>query len=380
MVFSALIVFALFGITKLVNFGAFDLYRLAFKEFSFLDTYYAQKMKADSQKINQDIIIINVNHLSRAKLAVLLAEIQREKPKVIGVDVIFNNSKKFLVKNDELQKQLQKENVVSAYAFKNREIIKNEADLGVFRHKLGYANFNFDEYNSIIRNFQPKYNLNGFTYTSFGVRVAQRFYGAQKTFYWENNKKSIPINYSGGLNHYYTFEAEEILKQEATPLLEDKIILLGYLGSFIGNVFDIEDKHYTPLNQEFMGKSMPDTFGVIIHANIIEMLINNNELYQSPTWSLILIAFIVTFFSIAYFLRLNKKRIELYMLVRKLTQLGFTILFVWIALWLLSLNIYFKITELIWYVVLSIECIWAYKILSIYLKKQFGWESYFFQD
>ena len=68
------------------------------------------------------------------------------------------------------------------------------------------------------------------------------------------------------------------------------------------------------------------------------------------------------------------------MLVRKLTQLGVTIFFVWIAIWLLSKGVYFKITGLIWYAVLSIECIWAYKLLSNYLKNKFGWESYFFQD
>ena len=50
MVFSAGILFVLFLLTRLINFGAFDLYRLTFKEFSFLDTYYAEDFKRDKNQ------------------------------------------------------------------------------------------------------------------------------------------------------------------------------------------------------------------------------------------------------------------------------------------------------------------------------------------
>lgn len=380
MVFSAAILFALFGATRLVNFGAFDLYRLAFKEFSFLDTYYAQKMAPETSQVNQQLVLVNVKHLDRKELATLIEKVQLQQPKVIGVDVIFDHQKEVLI-DEQLWQALQSENVVSAFAIQKREIIKNDPKLGVFRHKLGYANFNFDAYNSVIRNFQAKKVFDGFEYQSFGLKVAQRYLGRKEKLQWDKmTKKSIPINYSGGHDHYFSFDAEEILQRDSVPVLTDKIVLLGYMGTPTGNPYDIEDRHFTPLNQEFVGKSAPDTFGIIIHANIIEMLINGKRLKEAPVWVLLLVGFILTFIAIAYFIKLNKNKIERFMLVRNLTQLGFTIFFIWVALWLLSVGIYFKITALIWYAVLSIECIWAYKILSNYLKNKFGWESYFYQD
>lgn len=380
MVFSAVILFVMFGVTRLVNFGAFDLYRLAFKEFSFLDTYFAQKMAPEQQQINQDIVLVNVKQLNRAQLATLIEKVQEQQPKVIGVDVIFDH-KKELSTDKRLWQALQPENVIAAFAIQDRELLKNDASLGVFRHKLGYANFNFDTYNSVIRNFQAQKIFEGFTYHSFGLRVAQRNFGRKKKLEWRGiERKSIPINYSGGRSHYFSFDAEEVLHAEELPLLKDKIVLLGYLGTPTGNRYDIEDRHFTPLNQEFVGKSAPDTFGIVIHANIIEMLVKDKKLKEAPVWVLVLVGFVLTFIAIAYFIKLNKNRIERYMLVRKLTQLGVTVVFVGVAIWLLSQGIYFKITALIWYAVLSIECIWAYKVLSNYMKNKFGWKSYFFQD
>ena len=339
-----------------------------------------KKMAPENKQVNQEIILVNVQHLNRPQLTTLIEKVEKQKPKVIGVDVIFDHEKE-LLSDKKLWKALQPENVVSAYAIQDREFIKNHPRMGVFRHKLGYANFNFDTYNSVIRNFQAKKNFEGFEYHSFGLRVAQQYLGRQKKLEWDGiRKKSIPINYSGGREHYFSFDADEILKSDSIPILKNRIVLLGYLGTPMGNPHDIEDRHFTPLNQEFVGKSAPDTFGIVVHANIIEMLIEDNRLMEAPVWVLLLVGFILTFLAIAYFVRLNKKRIERYMLVRKLTQLGVTIFFVWVAIWLLSKGIYFKITELIWYAVLSIECIWAYKILSNYMKNNFGWESYFFQE
>ncbi len=380
MLFSSIILFALFGVTRLVNIGAFDLYRLAFKEFSFLDTYYAQKMSPEIENLNQQLVLVNVGNKSREELALALDKIQEQKPKVIGVDIIFDVEKEKAI-DLFLEKQLQAPNIISAYAIKSRNLIKNSPKIGVFRHKLGYANFNFDKYNSVIRNFQAKKIIDDFTYTSFGLRVAQSYWGLQKKIDWKNmESNSIPINYNGGLERYFSLDVDDVMRLDSIPLMRNSIVLMGYLGTPLGNSNDIEDKHFTPLNQEFMAKSAPDTFGVVIHANIIEMLINENELRILPNWALILIGFILTFIAVAYFIKLNKRHIERYMLVRKLVQLGFTILFIWVALWLLSNNIYLKITELIWYTVLTIECIWAYKILSNYLKNKYGWKSYFFHD
>jgi CHASE2 domain-containing sensor protein len=380
MVFSAAILMLMFGLTHLINFGSFDLYRLAFKEFSFLDTFYAQKMDPEATTVNKQLILVNVKHLNREQIARLINKIDQQQPKVIGVDVIFDHSKQ-KDSDVDLWMALQSKNIVATYAFQDRGLIENHPRLMVLRHKMGYANFNFDTYNSVIRNFQAKTRFENQEYTSFGLLVAQQYLGKDQKLEWvKMDRKSIPINYSGGSNHYYTFEANEVLEQKAMPVFKDKIVLLGYLGSPTGNQNDIEDRHFTPLNPEFVGKSAPDTFGLVVHANIIEMLINNKRLKEAPVWVLFTVGFLLTFMAIAFFLKLNKNEVQPIILIKKLAQLGFTVFFIWIALWLLSNGIYFKITELIWYAILSVGYIWAYKLMSNYMKNRFGWKSYFFQD
>lgn len=380
MVFSGIVLLFLFGLTRLINFGAFDLYRLAFKEFSFLDTFYAERFAPNDTTKNDDIVLVNVGHLNRGEIAEVMEKVQNSKPKIIGLDVIFDHQKSDAA-DKRLWQSLQPENVVAAFAFQNRQLLKNHPVLGVFRHKLGYANFNFDSYNSVIRNFQAKKTYEGQAYHSFGLRVAQNFIGLKENIEWSDmDTKSVPINYSGGKERYLTFDAATLLNTESLPELKDKIVLIGYLGTPMGSIYDIEDKHFTPLNQEFLGKSIPDTFGIVVHANIIEMLISSKMHRLVPSWLIFLIGLVLTFISLAFFIKLNSKSLATYMFTRKLTQLGFTILFIGLALWLLSQNIYLKVTVIIWYVVLSIECIWAYKVFSNYTKTKFGWKSYFFQQ
>jgi CHASE2 domain-containing sensor protein len=381
MIFSGLVVLLLLLLTRLINFGAFDLYRLAFKEFSFLDTFYAQRMYSKSQlTVNNNINLVNVGHLKRYEIAELIEKIHKQKPKVIGVDVIFDHSKKDRV-DKKLWSALQHENVIGVFAFQNETISKNHAVLDVFRDKLGYANFNFDYYNSVIRSFLAIKTFNDNEYQSFGLKVAQKFVGDEKKLSWRKmDKKSIPINYSGGLEHYNIVEPDTIFAKTELRELKDKIVLLGYMGTPTGNLYDIEDKHFTPLNQEFLGKSSPDTFGIVIHANIIEMLINDKRHWVVPMGLVWSFGLVITFFVLSYFIKLNKKHLSSYIFTRKLLQLGFTIIFIGLSLWLLSKNIYFKITALIWYIVLSLQCVWAYKLLINYLHKKYKWKSYFFQS
>ena len=68
----------------------FDPFSNAFKDFSFLDIYYSEKM-GGKKKINPNIILVNIQHKDRYELARLLSKIQEQKPKVIGVDAIFRD-------------------------------------------------------------------------------------------------------------------------------------------------------------------------------------------------------------------------------------------------------------------------------------------------
>ncbi len=62
--------------------------------------------------------------------------------------------------------------------------------------------------------------------------------------------------------------------------LNGKIVLFAYATPF--NPMDIEDKKFTPMNEKYAGKSIPDMNGIIVHANIISMVMEDNFIKKVP--------------------------------------------------------------------------------------------------
>ena len=58
-------------------------------------------------------------------------------------------------------------------------------------------------------------------------------------------------------------------------VFKDKIVILGYMGSDLSDT-SWDDKLYTPLNMEYAGRTNPDMYGVVVHANILSMILNGN--------------------------------------------------------------------------------------------------------
>jgi len=68
----------------------------------------------------------------------------------------------------------------------------------------------------------------------------------------------------------------EVLEENFAPtVFEGKIVILGYLGKDLNDT-SWDDKLYTPLNMEYAGRTNPDMYGVVVHANILSMILNNN--------------------------------------------------------------------------------------------------------
>lgn len=119
------------------------------------------------------------------------------------------------------------------------------------------------------------------------------------------------------------------------------------MGDPTGNPYDVEDKHFTPLNPVVGGKSIPDMFGVVIHANIISMLIKGDFMYRISNFWLTAIALFLNFFLIAYFMHVDKKYKISSRTKRKITLLIFSITLVWIALLLFKIGIIFRAMPII---------------------------------
>lgn len=369
----------LWGVSNLIlNLSIFNPFTGAFKDFSFLDLYYSERM--EKKEPLKDIVIVNIEQRDRFEINELLQHIKAQQPKVIGLDIIFAEEREPFI-DSLLAQSFSEDNVILSKAFITDHWVKNAPIFNQSKNELGYSNLNFDRKNNVIRTFEGIKTIDNTKEYSFSTLVAKAFkndpeYNQRLD---KKLKKATPISYHGTQDDFFTLSYEECMEQESIPFLKDKIVLLGYLGTPHGSEYDIEDKFFTPLNKGLVGKSAPDMFGVLIHANIINMLLHEEFITTVPFGLILLISSVLTFFFLAIFMVSSTKNPASYTLSKKITQLLFTVLLLWLSLWLYKHHILFKPEVIISIVVVSVDLIGLYKIIANYFNKKYTWKSYFFQ-
>jgi len=83
-------------------------------------------------------------------------------------------------------------------------------------------------------------------------------------------------------------------------------VLMGFLGNDLKDT-SWDDKFFTPLNKNYAGKTRPDMYGVVVHANAISMILNEDYIEELSTVQQIVIAFVICFLNVALFFVINNK-------------------------------------------------------------------------
>ena len=358
------------------NISFFNPISKALQDFSFLDVYYAEKLD-EEKPINPNIILVNVENESRAKIAQVLHQTLKASPRVVGFDVILKDFRK--TREDSLlAKYLKNEKVITAVILQEDQTISNHPFFRV-KNSPGFVNFNFETQNAVIRTFSGEKRFSKKTFSSFSNQIAQKFLSKKK---WkkmalaEKLKTPRVINFQGNLERFINFKLEEFLDLENRDIVKDKIVLLGYLGSPTGNTFDVEDKHFTPLNSTTAGKSIPDMYGLVIHANIIAMILSNDFMFKVPRFWIFLLTCFYSFLASIYFIWLDRRLKISYRTVRKTVLFVFAVLMVWISLVFFKYGIVLKTTMIIAVTVFSAGFVKYYKHLVRYINTKWKFRSY----
>lgn len=371
--FGTLFSFTIIGILSFffVNISFFNPLKKAVSDFSFLDVYYAENFHKPNSK-NKDIVLVNIENRDRLELAQLLKSIKQGNPKVMGLDMIFKDQKDTF-SDSILKNELNSNLIVNSFIIDKDSIIKNNS---FFENKNeeGFVNINFNNSTNVIRNFRGIFENKH----SFATVISKKFIGKdfEKYNFSEKLRHNKRINYFGNLDDFIHFNFDEILLLQDKSILNDKIVLLGYLGVPTGNIYDVEDKHFTPLNKEISGRSNADMFGVVIHANIINSLINNNLLFKVSNFWIGFFTFLYSFLFMFYFIKLAEKNLTSYFTIVKIVLFLFTIIFMWLTYWLFKKGIVFRSTPIIAITLLSCSFIAYYRYLIKSIKKRFKWKSY----
>jgi len=172
----------------------------------------------------------------------------------------------------------------------------------------GFAGLESDaayaEHVKTCRLFWPRLWVNDTIVRSLDVEIAMAYDSTKATKFLKRRNTTEVINYVGDIidsfssnNNkaaFYALDVNDVSSESFVPeAIEGKIVMLGYLGEMLGDPSS-EDKFYTPLNKSELSRGLPDMFGLVIHANIVQMIISESWIDNMGRLSELVFAFFVT--------------------------------------------------------------------------------------
>jgi CHASE2 domain-containing sensor protein len=363
LLFTAIVAVAIQSVN--LNFDALNPLEKMFGDFDITDIYFSQIRNAKNKKgaaeiedakADDRIIVVNIGGADggRQRMVDLLNIINQYEPKCVGVDAFFVSYKTDSIMgpiNAALEKAFKNtKNLVMAtearFTQKTIEKVIADDDYEPVFDSLRTSHPNFMEgaekglVNLITeatrdnieradlagglatcRTFSPREKINGVEYLAFAVKLAQIYNPKVVDRFLRRGNEVEFINYYGNyekfgyINYYQLFEmadavqaGDEGAKQALSNLFKGKIVLLGFTGvEDIHKVTSDEDRFYTPLNENYVGKAERDMYGVHIHANIISMILNEDYINTMPKWLDYVVAFVIAYLTTALFVFLHEK-------------------------------------------------------------------------
>ena len=275
-VWVSLFAFCLVGIYAFIalNFSFLNPIAHAVKEFSLTDIYY--QVLSEYPDTSRAITVVDMSKLyTRSEVASLLYDIETHHPKVLGVDITFQDKRTDLLGNDMLV-DLAKTypNIVFAYY---RQNVRNNEETEVhsfFTDSIPVTEGFTDMPRGLYGVMKRKVPLAGQSRDS----ICHSFSSAVVNKYAE--KDIIPLS-ERDLNINFEPTIFSILPCDSVflhpELLEGRIVL-------VGGVNRLEDMHDTPL-----GKMA----GTVLLAYSVQTILNDKEVKTIPHVGLAILSFLI---------------------------------------------------------------------------------------
>lgn len=356
--FVFITMWGLSGLTSLRAFSAFDPISVALQEFELTD-YVFSKFREDPNP-DPRIVLVNIGP-SRRDIAQQIRIISQYKPKVIGIDSFFDCEGRLydtlncpqlldtlgnLMLSDAIQsagnvvlvsRLLQSDSLFKAQAVDVYDSIEMSDPMFSNYAQNAFANLvtgaTYQEDIKICKSFMPKINVNGTDELAFSVRMAMMYDSVKAIRFLERGKEEELINFRGNINisdvkiksHRETMTSVSEFNSlcfaidwipfangEYDPkMFENSIVIIGFLGNYFGDP-QWDDKFFTPLNTKVAGRANPDMFGLVVHANIVAMILNEDYIEEIPEWAQIVIATMICFLNVLLFMSIDRKFPMLY--------------------------------------------------------------------
>ncbi|MDD4148807.1 MAG: CHASE2 domain-containing protein [Bacteroidales bacterium] len=259
--------------------------------FDFTDLYYSEFLN-DEMPTDTNIFIVNIGDLDRRGIADLVFDIQKYKPAVIAIDAVFAERRG--MDDFYLQQALNSGDNIVLGGF---GIYENDKATGIERtneffgkHPIGHLEMQADP--KTVREFDKFIKFGDTIINSFSMEIVSRYDKDVFLNFAERRNQTELINYRGGKMPFIIFDYEEISDSNTNlSIIEDKIVLMGYVRMYSGAPSDTLDSHFTPLQKSDYGYA--DAKGIEIHAHIISMILARDYIDKLPNWANFLIAFVI---------------------------------------------------------------------------------------
>jgi CHASE2 domain-containing sensor protein len=364
-----------------LNLGVINPIKLGLKDFDSNDMSYSKLGKGINTEIDTNIVIINIGHADREGIALLIEKTASYKPKAMALDAVFDAPKDSseAYKDTILRETFKKhKNLVVAVKYildstqkliVTRNIFKDDA------HQYGYVNFPNEE-TETTRYFFPVKKTHDTSFTFFSTAILKLYNTEAYNKLVKKGDTKLIINYTRHTDRYFIFSEEDLMSDGIdSSRIKGKIALLAYINK---DEFDIEDKKFTPMNEKFAGKSHPDMNGIVVHANIISMALDNNYVKKLPLWVNLLIAVFVCWLHMSFFVRYYLESHIWFHLVAKIAQVASAIFFVWLGIYLFDryrLKVDMKMSLIV--IVMAVDVIYFYEAWAVWMHKKFGYKTVF---
>ncbi|MEO7046182.1 MAG: CHASE2 domain-containing protein [Ferruginibacter sp.] len=359
-------------------------------DFDIYDIHYSGKNNSNSKR-DTNIVLVEVGD-NRSEIADQINLLSLYHPKVIGLDVLFErpNPNDMDPLGDSVLNNALKNNSNIVLSF--RFLDGNSEIPNFFRtvafNKSGYVNWN-GELISVVRTYAPIKKINGKDYESFTTSIARLFDHEKYNKLIQRKSQEELINYTGNIENYTSILKDELKEYrdngELDRILKNKIVLLGFFVRQNENLqppLILDDLHFTPLNEKIVsGKSFPDMYGVVIHANILSMILNDNNTRYGTIAPMVisyLFAFVFVFlFNYYIILQFHKKEHPSHGLFL-LLQLLLIVVIIYFFLLLFDISLFkVRLEPILIGMVLCLEMLGLYKTIALMLHRKFNYFTIF---
>lgn len=274
-----------------LNLHFLDPFNNGLKDYEPTDIVTARFKEQSDFALREDIVLVNSGKPDRVRLQQMLERLEAYQPSAIGIDILLEGEQNPTT-DSLLANTLSKyDNIVLATRLtdyqEDQDIFQLDTALNpIFTERvasLGYVNFISKDLRT-VRWISPKEPTAEGDQYAFSYQLTNLAAPRAIADLEQRNKAIERINYRTPQDYFVSFDYAQVIDSTVDlSFVKNKIVLVGYLGDDEWSL-PMRDRFFTPLNPDYTGKTLPDMYGLAIHANIIAMILDRAYIYDIPIW------------------------------------------------------------------------------------------------